>query len=69
MTVKKLSIVETYITGLACMCLCVCPGVNFINVLQAGFTSADPKSSKRQLSCQSFLCFWDLRAQKLHVEH
>jgi len=29
------------------------PGVNFINVLHA-FTHADPKSIKRQSSCQSF---------------
>ena len=28
------------------------PGVNFINKLQAAFTSADPKSAKRQSSHQ-----------------
>jgi len=28
------------------------PGVNFINVLRAAFTRADPKSVKFQLSCQ-----------------
>jgi len=29
-------------------------GVNFINVLRAAFILADPKSAKRQSSCQSF---------------
>jgi len=29
-------------------------GVNFINVLWAAFTCSDPKSTKRQSSCQSF---------------
>ncbi len=33
------------------------PGVNFINILWATFTCADPKSAKRQSSCQSFLQF------------
>ncbi len=28
------------------------PGVNFINVLHAAFTLADPESVKFQLSCQ-----------------
>jgi len=33
------------------------PGVNFINILQAAFTLTDPKSAKRQSSCQSLLRF------------
>jgi len=33
------------------------PGINFINVLQAAFASADPKSAKRQSNCQSFCAF------------
>jgi len=37
------------------------PGVNFINVLWAALTHRDPKSKKSQSSCQSFLCFRDLR--------
>ncbi len=36
------------------------PGVNFINILWAFFTRTDPESAKRQSSCQSFWCFWDL---------
>jgi hypothetical protein len=40
-----------------------------INVLRAVFMQADPKSTKRQSSCQSFLRFWYLRSQKLFVEH
>jgi len=36
---------------------CLFPGVNFINALM----QADPKSAKRQSSCQSFLCFHNLR--------
>ncbi len=36
------------------------PGVNFINVLQAAFTCANPESAKRHSSCQSFLHFWNL---------
>jgi hypothetical protein len=43
-------------------------GVNFINVLRAAFTSAVPKSAKKQSSCQSFLHFQDLLAQKLLKE-
>ncbi len=43
-------------------------GVNFINVLRADFTPSDPKSEKKQSSSQSFLHFWDLRAQKLFKE-
>ncbi len=31
------------------------PGVNFINVLLAVFTGADPKNAKRQSKCQYFL--------------
>ncbi len=42
--------------------------VNFINVLQAAFTCADPKSTKRQLNFQPFLRFCDLHVQKLLVE-
>jgi len=44
------------------------PGVNFINIQWAACAWADPKSAKRQSSCQSFVHFWDLHAQKLHVE-
>jgi len=33
---------------------CKSPGVDFTNVLQAAFVCADPKSTKRQSSCQSF---------------
>ncbi len=36
------------------------PGVNFINILRAAFEHADPKSAKRQSSCQSLLHFQDL---------
>jgi len=44
------------------------PGVNFINVLRAAFTSAEPKSLKKTASShQSFLRFWDLHMQKLFV--
>jgi len=39
-------------------------GVNFINILPAVFMHADPKSAKIQSSCQSFLRFRDLQAQK-----
>ncbi len=42
--------------------------VNFINVLGAAFTHVDPKSAKRQSSCQYFLRFWDLHWQKLLLE-
>ncbi len=45
------------------------PGVNFVNVLQAAFKSADPKiANNTQVVCL-FLCFWDLSAKKLLVEH
>jgi len=30
------------------------PGIHFINVLQTAFTCTNPKSVKRQSSCQSF---------------
>jgi len=40
-------------------------GVNFIKVLQAAFMQANPKSAKLSI----FLCFRDLRAQKLLVQH
>ena len=36
------------------------PGVNFINILQATFTCADPKSAKKAVKSRSFLSFWDL---------
>jgi len=42
------------------MLMILTPGVNFINILRAAFTSADPKSARTQSSCQSFLRFWDL---------
>jgi len=41
------------------------PEVNFIIILRGAFMRADPESPKRHSSCQSFLRFWDLRAQKL----
>jgi len=44
------------------------PGVNFINILLTAFTRAEPESAKRQSSCWSFLCFWDLHTQNLLVE-
>ena len=31
------------------------PGVNFTNVLQAAFTSADPKSTKKTVKLSSFI--------------
>jgi len=37
-------------------------GVDFTNVLLKAFTHTDPKIEKIQLSHQSFLRFWDLRA-------
>ncbi len=43
--------------------------VNFINILRAAFVHVNPKSTKRQKSCQSFWHFWDLRSQKLLGEH
>ncbi len=42
-------------------------GVNFINVLHAAFASAEPNSIKKTVKSSVFLHFWDLRAQKLHV--
>jgi len=44
------------------------PGVNFINILRAAFAQTEPKSVKRQSSCQSFLRFQDLFVQKMLVE-
>ncbi len=44
------------------------PWVNFINVLWAAITCTDPKSVKRQPSCQTLLRFWDLQVQKQLVE-
>jgi len=44
------------------------PGVNFIDVLRAAFTCADPKSAKNTDNLTVFLRFWDLRAQKLLIE-
>ena len=38
------------------------PSVNFINVLRAAFTQADPESAKKTVKSSSFLRFWDLRA-------
>jgi len=47
-------------------CLMSRPGVKFINVLRAAFTSAHPKCTKRDSQVISvFLCFWDLCAQML----
>jgi len=46
------------------------PGVDFINILGAAFGNTDPKKHKKTFSsCQSFSHFWDLRLQKLLVEH
>jgi hypothetical protein len=42
------------------------PGVDFTNIIQAAFTYAE-KSANRQPSCQSFLRFWDLRAQNMLI--
>ncbi len=36
-------------------------GVNFINVLWAALTRADPKSTKKTDNLTVFLCIWDLR--------
>jgi len=44
-------------------------GVDFINILFEAFMHADPESTKRQSSQQSFLSSWDLRTYKLLVEH
>jgi len=38
------------------------PGVNFINILLAAFTCADPKRAKKTVKLSIFLCFWDLQA-------
>ncbi len=38
--------------------------VNFINILCADFTCANPKSAKRQLNCQSF-CTFGICARKI----
>ena len=37
------------------------PGLNFINVLRADFTRADPESAKKLLDLAVFLRFWDLQ--------
>jgi len=42
-------------------------GVNFFNVLQAAFTSADPKSAKRLTTWLYFMRFCDLCVLKLLV--
>jgi len=45
------------------------PGVNFISILRAAFTNADPKSAKNRVKPSAFFCtFWDLRALKLQVK-
>ncbi len=44
-------------------------GVNFINVLQAVFTKADPERAKETIKLSVFLWFWYLGVQKLLVEH
>jgi len=43
-------------------------GVNVINILRAAFTCVVSESTKRQSSCQSFLIFQDLWAQKLLIK-
>jgi len=46
------------------------PGVNFINILQAAFTRADPECAKKDGKVSSVNWhIWDLRALKLHVKH
>ncbi len=40
-------------------------GVNFTNFLQAALMCADPKSAKRQYSCQYFFTLWDLHSQNV----
>jgi len=42
--------------------------VNFINILLADFTCADPESAKETVKLSVFLRFWDLRAQKVLLE-
>ncbi len=42
-------------------------GVNFINVLGAALAHTEAKSVKKTVKPSIFLCFWDLRAQKLYV--
>ena len=44
----KLSSDQTY------FCSCFRPGVNFINVLRAAFTHADPESAKKTVKSSSF---------------
>jgi len=45
------------------------PGVNFINILWAAFTVADPESAKNTDNLTVSLHFWDLSMYKLLVEH
>jgi len=42
------------------------PGVNLINIPSAAFTRADPRSTKRQSICKSFLRFRDLHEKAAH---
>jgi len=42
-------------------------GVNFINILQAAFAHANPKSVKKDWQLDCLLCFWDPLEKKLHV--
>ena len=42
-------------------------GVNFTNILHTAFIHADTKRAKKTVNSSSFLRFWDLRVQKLHV--
>jgi len=44
------------------------PWVNFSNILCPPFTHADSKSTKNTVNLSVFLCFWDLRAEKLHIK-
>jgi len=43
-------------------------GANSTKLLRAALTSADPKSTKDIQVISVFLCFWDLKMQKLLVK-
>jgi len=40
------------------------PGVNFINILQAAFTRADPESAKKELQLDCLCCSFEICARK-----
>ncbi len=40
------------------------PGVNFINILQAAFTRADPESAKKELQLDCLCCSFEICASK-----